>query len=364
MVPLLKRVFMSVSPGRCTRRFKSDFVKASDGRSMYTKLRDIALKSGETVECGLVSTPEEAWAGRLEALLVHKGGIWNWQNSEVLRTQTGLDGRYYLLHRGGVPFANVCIFGLAGVGILGHVWTKPEERRKGASDLLMKVAMGDFAARGGKALFLGTDAGSVAHGIYLQHGFADVDTAGHMVWYADGRAAFEKAWFAAGPAEVERLTWRHWPAAAPLFLQPGPGVVRCAPLRMFWQDLVEGPLLPAIQAEGKRAAESQAPAAVVLRAASTQAVLGLALWQWDPVWPETCMVDVFCHATQWGRAGELLAGLTLPPCRRRVAFGDATCPAKQAALEAAGYARIAAFQNGIAAGRGCADGVTIVQMEK
>ncbi|HAA73566.1 TPA: hypothetical protein DCE37_00380 [Candidatus Latescibacteria bacterium] len=38
------------------------------------------------------------------------------------------------------------------VGLFGHVFTKPEERRKGAANALME----DFRQRGGKALYLGT----------------------------------------------------------------------------------------------------------------------------------------------------------------------------------------------------------------
>jgi len=331
---------------------------------MYERTEHVKLKDGEAVECGIVSGPDEAWAQRLETMLAHKGGLWNWQNSQTLRTATGLDARFYLLHRGGEPFANVCIFASGGAGILGHVWTNPQDRRKGASGRLMKTAMADFAGRGGQALFLGTDPDGVPHGIYLQHGFTDVDAAGHMAWYAQGREAFEQAWFAGGAAEVERLCWRHWPAAAPLFLQPGPGVVRCAPLRVFWSELIEGPLLPAIQTELKRRTDGQTPAAVVLGSRRTQAVLGLALWQPDPIWPATCLVDVFCHPEHWGRAGELLAGLPLPEGQTCVAFGDSTCPAKHAALKAAGFSAAAVFPKRIATGRGRAERVDVMQWEK
>ncbi len=307
---------------------------------MYERFDEMRLKDGRAVECGVVAGPDEAWAGRVEPLLGHKGGLWNWQNAQALRTTTGLEARFYLLSLHGMPFANVCIFAAGGVGILGHVWTMPEFRRQGASTLLMQAAMRDFARRGGEALFLGTNPDGPAYGIYKQHGFSDVvPGSGHMTWYARGQAAFDAAWFAPGPTRIEPLAWRHWPASAPLFLRPGPGVVRCAPLRVFGAGLIEGPLLPAIQAQQERQAAEQGPCAVVLENSASQAVLGLAVWMFDPVWPATCVVDVFCHEDYWSRGSEMLSALAFPPGRRRVAYGDSSCPPKQAVLQAAGFAR-------------------------
>ncbi|MEI6809488.1 MAG: hypothetical protein WCN95_12270, partial [bacterium] len=220
------------------------------------------------------------------------------------------------------------------------------------------------ATNNGQALFLGTDPDSVAHKLYLQHGFRDVNTAGHMAWYARGQTDFESAWFVGKSPEIEQLNWRHWPAATPLFLQSGPGIVRCAPLRMFWSDLVEGPLLPAIETEMKRLAQGQAPAAVVLKYGPTGAVLGMALRQRDQIWPATFTVDVFCHQDYWSRAGDLLDALHLPAGETHVAFGDASCPAKIDALKNAGFAQVAVLPKRIAADRGQIDMADIIQMEK
>lgn len=307
---------------------------------MYERLDDVRLKDGRVVECGVVAGPDLEWAGRVEPLLGHKGELWNWQNAQALRSETGLESRFYLLSLHGMPFANVCTFSAGGVGILGHVWTRPEFRRQGASTLLVQAAMGDFARRGGEALFLGTNPDGPAYEIYKRHGFADVSLgSGRMAWYARGQEAFDSTWFAGGATRIEPLAWKHWPAAAPLFLRTGPGLVRCAPLRVFGAELIEGPLLPAIQAQLQRQADGQGPCAVVLTAPASQAVLGLALWMPDGQWPSTCVVDVFCHEGHWDQAGAMLEALAFPPGRRLVAYGEASCPAKQAALQAAGFAR-------------------------
>ncbi len=58
---------------------------------MYNHLDDILLKSGESVEMGVVIPPDLGWAERIEKLLHHKGDPWNWQNSEVLRFNVGIE---------------------------------------------------------------------------------------------------------------------------------------------------------------------------------------------------------------------------------------------------------------------------------
>ena len=130
---------------------------------MYEALGHVILATGEQVEVGVVVGPDPRWAERLEKLLCHKGEPWNWQNSRVLRTDTGIGSRFYVLHRGGIPFANAMIAELSGVGILAHVWTRPEDRQRGACSALMRALMEDFRSRHGRALFLFTRFGSVAH---------------------------------------------------------------------------------------------------------------------------------------------------------------------------------------------------------
>lgn len=332
---------------------------------MYERLGEVTLKDGRAVECGVVAGPDEEWAGRIEPLLGHKGELWRWQNAQTLRTQTGLEARFYLLSLHEMPFANVCTFRAGQAGILGHVWTRPEFRRLGASTLLMKAAMADFARRGGGALFLGTNPDGPAYGIYEQHGFADVDaSSGHMAWYARGQETFDAEWFAAGETKIEPLSWPHWPGAVPLFLRKGPGVVRCAPLRVFSTELVEGPLLPVLHAQSQRQAEGLGPCALALLNPATRAVLGLAVVMPEALWPSTCVVDVFCHEACWDRAGELLAALSLPPCRRVVAYGDPTCPPKQAALQAAGFAQAAVLEKWLPGGSIHPGPVDVVQFAR
>jgi hypothetical protein len=138
---------------------------------VHQDLGTVVLDGGEHVSAAVISAPDPDWAERLTELLRHKGEPWNWGNGEVLTKPTGIHAYFYVLHRNGVPFSNIMTCEVNGVGLFGHVFTRPEDRRKGACNKLMDLQMAHFNARGGKALFLGTQFESPAYRIYARHGF-------------------------------------------------------------------------------------------------------------------------------------------------------------------------------------------------
>jgi GNAT superfamily N-acetyltransferase len=303
---------------------------------MYTPLKPITLKSGEVVEAGVVTGPDEHWRERVQRLLLHKGDPWNWQNTELLTHDVGVEAHFHVLHRDGMPFSNIMTVERNGVGIFGHVWTNPEDRGQGAASQLMTAQMEHFINRGGRALYLGTGYDSQAYHIYRRHGFESIEPlSGKMTFFTASQAAFEAEYFAPGQAEIQPLDWPHWPASPALFAADLPGVVRCAPLGLFGRSLTEGPLLPAIR---ERYADPQtATRALVLCKPENGAVVGLAAWCEDPLWPNTYLCDVFCHPNFQDRASELLAHLTTPTDSRLLAYSDEKNPGKAALLEAAGF---------------------------
>lgn len=305
---------------------------------MYESLGPIQLKNGEQVEVGLVRGPDLEWAERVERLLGHKGEIWQWQNAEVLRKELGIEERFYLLHRDGQPFANIMTATYGGVGHFGHVWTNPEDRRKGAASQLMGKQMEHFRQHRGRALFLGTGFDSPPFHIYRSHGFAGLEEkSGSMEYYAGSKEEFEAEYFGAGPVEIQDVDWRHWPASAALFLGDFPGAVRCAPLKLLARASTEGAFLHLIRGEQQLYAKGEKPRARVLFQTASQAVVGLSLWDWDPLWPSTCLVEVYCHPSFWEEGGALLADLTLPQAERYVAYSDPQCLEKGEVLAAAGF---------------------------
>jgi hypothetical protein len=320
---------------------------------MVQPLGTIKLKSGEIVEAGVVRGPDLAWSQRLQKLLWHKGDPWNWQNAQVLEANLGLDVNFYILHRDGNPFANIMTIELAGVGHFGHVWTQPADRQQGASRSLMGLQMQDFVERGGKALFLGTGYDSSAYRIYASHGFASIEPeSGHMAYYSQSQDEFEASYFVpgqvSGQAEIQPLAWRHWPASAPLFLGNFPGLVRCAPLQLIGRASTEGALLSALIDAAQRQREAQPPTVLALCNLVTTAVVGLAAWSWHPLWPNTCLVDCYCHPQHWGQAAELLGVLQLPTADRTLAYIDNGNEAKAALFAQAGYQPVATLPKWLA----------------
>src|SRR5438045_209599 len=141
---------------------------------MYRAIKNVTLKNGESAELGVLSIapgvalPDQQAELRkkVRGLLGHKGPVWMWQIEQCLTPACGVESFFYLLSRQGEFFANICTFEQKGVGILGHVYTRPEERRKGAAEVLMDATMSDFRARNGRALYLGTGYASSAYKVY------------------------------------------------------------------------------------------------------------------------------------------------------------------------------------------------------
>jgi len=316
---------------------------------MYQSLGNIKLRSGETVEAGVVRGPDLDWSPRLQKLLGHKGDPWNWQNAQVLESDHGLSVNFYLLHRGGDPFANVMSIEVAGVGHFGHVWTEPADRKQGASSSLMRLQLQDFVERGGQALYLGTAYDSVSYQMYASFGFSSVAAgSGYMAYYTKPAHEFEAAFFAPGECVIEALSWQHWPTSAPLFLGNYPGLIRSAPLQLIGQASSEGPFLPALLDAQVREQKGETPTVLALCNPATKAVVGLAAWAWHPIWPESCVVDCYCHPDHWAQAADLLAALERPTADRTIVYVDSGNEAKAALFTQAGFKPIATLPNWLA----------------
>lgn len=306
---------------------------------MYTPLNTVTLKSGETVELGLVKGPDATWATRIdEDLLGHKGPTWRWGNQLMLTQDLGIDALFYILHRNGVPFANVMTIEYKGIGILGHVFTKPEDRRQGAASLIFDQLMPHFRNREGRALILGTGYDSPAYHIYKSYGFKGIaPKSGTMTYYSQSQQSFETQFLAPGPTTIERLSPKHYPVSPILFLHNSPGLTRFAAAKVFGPSSTEGPFIPLLRTERDRQTESLPPKTAILTQQETEAVVGFATTSPDPIWPNTYLVDLFCLPTFWNQAHTLLNFMHWPKANRYVAYCDTGWKAKEDILDAAGF---------------------------
>jgi hypothetical protein len=291
---------------------------------MYQTLGHVTLRTGEPVEAGVITCPDADWTERILKLLDHKDRLTTWQNKTVLTQTLDIEPYFYVLHRDGSPFAIMMTVDLLNVGILGHVWTIEAERQKGASSGLIALLMTHFRERGGRALFLATDFDAPAYWMYHKMGFESLEAGSlYMAYYAASEAQFEEYYFQAGATRIRPLDWACWPSSCALFAGDFPGLVRCAPLKIMGRMITEDPLLPLLYDAHLRQQANELPRAMALQSVTTGAVLGFALWKWHPIWPDTCLIDVYCHPDYWERAPELYQALTLPDVHRYVAYVDA-----------------------------------------
>lgn len=119
---------------------------------------------------------------------------------------------------------------------------------------------------------------------------------------------------------VEVLDWRHWPRLQPLFLGLTPGIVRNAAQGLYGRAIAEEGPLHLIGGNERRRGRDLPATAYVLTLGESGAVVGLASWVHHPLWPESVLIDLFCHEAYWPYAGNLAAALSPPPDVRQVAY--------------------------------------------
>jgi len=307
---------------------------------MYGKLQDATLKSGERVELGVLLGPDQSeLAQQVRTLLGHKGRIWIWQIEQSLGKQfKDAQSRFYIAVRNGQPLANVMTVEAFGIGIFGHVYTRPEERRKGLSDKLIGCLMGDFRTRGGKALYLGTGFDSPAYRIYARHGFKSIEPqSGDMTWFAQTQEAFEKQVFATSATRHEALSFEHWPTLPALAMMRHPARVRVATMGILGPVSSEGLSLPVLMAmnqdaDNKKWEGGRAQVAVSDKSGAPAAIACLMP---EPHFPmQVDVLDVFCALGFEGELQPLVERLRLATERTVICYADSFWPAKQEALRA------------------------------
>ena len=63
------------------------------------------------------------------------------------------------------------------------------------------------------------------------------------------------------------------------------------------------------------------------------------MWQWEPNYKNTVLIDCFCHQKYWDYAPALLAGLPLPRkrCEKFMVLADWECYSKIQLFESKGF---------------------------
>lgn len=315
---------------------------------MYTPIDASTLRTGETLEIGVVLAPDDGYAPLVRPILAHKSGNEQWHLDEVFAGRVNpLETRFYLGRVNERPVCNVMVSEHDGIGIVSHVYTVPEHRRKGIARRVMAGQMADFEDRGGRYLTLST--GYDTHPYHLYHGFgfrSVVPESGHMKYIRN--AAFEAQQFREDEARVVPGDWRSWPSLNVLCALDGPPYVRNVGLGHIGPRMFEGAYLGLM-----KLAREDTDHQVRLLATDRGAVTGYATLVPDTRWRgETCLLDLFVHPAFTAYWGPLLDSFSLPAERKVQCHVESGDTMKAAALQDAGFVREATLRKQFkAAGR-------------
>ena len=75
------------------------------------------------------------------------------------------------------------------------------------------------------------------------------------------------------------------------------------------------------------------------------------MWSDHPLWPDACLVDLYCHPDFWEEGAALLQALELPESHACLAYCDVGLQPKATVLTAAGFRCGATLNQRVAADR-------------
>ena len=308
---------------------------------MLEHLAEVELKSGEAMRIVRVSAPAPEWKERILPLLGHKGQPWLWQMEVALDEGLGECAQHYYLGalEGGEVVGNIMTTESMArpVGILGHVFTPPEHRRKGICSHLMEALTEDFRARKGRAMFLHTGYDSPPYHIYAAWGFEGYRETGAMAWLLE--EGFWQEQFEPRPVSVRATEWADWAPLEALSWVDGGWYLRSVFLGIYGFSGFEGHYIRVQDAlRDGRLRDFR------VLVAEDGAVTGYALLGRLRSFPGAPLVlDMFVHPDFIEHATELAQAIEIPPGESTLTFADSASVGKLEALAAAGFAQEASL---------------------
>ena len=300
---------------------------------MYNKFGEVVLKTRERMEVGVITAPDAPHADEMKQFLGHKPGNYKWHIERcVTETLDVLETRFYVGKLDGDVITNIMTVECEGVGILGHVFTLPQQRRKGACKGVMAYQMEDFRQRSGRALYLGTGYNSHPYYIYHSFGFESVfPDSGFMKYHVN--EDFEEHYFAPASAEPKSVEWHDWPKVTALSGIVGWDTLRSLKWGVYGPTNLEGGFLSFKHDLETEDAYDDAK----LLIASGGAIVGWATVGRDTRWqPATAVLDLFFHPNFADDVPALLSAVTFPASKVQC-YVDSRAEQKAEILEDAGF---------------------------
>lgn len=314
---------------------------------MYERYVTTTLKTGEEMEIGVVEAPDQEHADEITSFLGHKPGEFKWHIERSLRESLDeLETRFYVGKVGGKVITNVMTVECHRTGILGHVFTVPEHRRKGAYSRLMGEQMEDFRRRGGGLLLLGTGYQSPPYWIYHRYGFRSVTEGSGFMRYAS-EEDFEAKYFAPGRAKTVEVQWKDWPRMNVLGVLQKGMFLRNVGLGLYGVQNFEGGFL-----HFKRSLEHDPGVQAKLLESDRGAIVGYATLMPDRRWNgAVALLDLYGHPSFYSDMDLLLEAMEIPPGKIQC-HADERSAEKRAALEAAGFEQEAVLKHQVQTAEG------------
>lgn len=301
---------------------------------MHEVIAKHKLWTGEEMSTLRVTAPDQEYKDAILSVIGHKEPYWLVPVREAYEGKIGLKTYCYLalLGGGGDVIANITTAESLDepIGMLQHVFTKPEHRRKGVASFLMKDLLDDFKARKGRALYLGTGYGSDAHRIYHRYGFQDIgDRTGKMRFLTE--KDFDEKYFSGRDTDVHPLGWEDWPGSDVLFSIENGWYMKNLAFGAFDVHGFEGGFIKLML--GLR--EGHVKDAKVM--ISNDAVVGFASLALDPRWNYgVAIFDFFMHPLFLNGANKLIQSISFGS-EKTQSFVEASAKYKSHALEDCGF---------------------------
>ncbi len=301
---------------------------------MYKQIAAKTLPTGENLEIGVVKAPDEEHQPLVRPVLSHKHDNEQWHLDQVFSGRVeSLETRFYLGLLENRAVCNIMVSEYGGTGIVSHVYTVPEHRRKGIARLVMAEQMADFNNRSGRLLTLATGFDTHPYHLYHSFGFRGVlPESGHMKYARD--AGYEADQFQPAETRVIPAGWTNWPALNVLCAQPDLPPLRNMALGHLGPRMFEGAYIGLMRS--LRDANHQAHLLINTRGA----VAGYGTLVPDARWRgQVDLFDLFVHPAYSDGCRGLLQAFSLPADRNIHCYAVSDDLAKIDALNEAGFVR-------------------------
>jgi len=302
---------------------------------MEQTLAEVTLKSGEPMRVIKVVGPAPGWEERILPFLLHKGDPWLWQMGNAISEGLG-GGAAHNFYEGvledGTIVGNIATIEAHDrpIGLLQHVFTPEEQRRKGIASAIMLALCEDFRAREGRVMYLHTGHDSPPFHIYESFGFVGHEETGAMSWILD--ESFDTDYYLPAETSVHDTDWQDWVPLEALSWTIAGSRMRSFYLRKYGFSGFEGDYVRL----RKQQEEGSVREFKVLRT-EAGVVAGYAFLAKLTNFPGSPWgLDAFVHPSFCADAGKLIGAVELPDDAPVLAFSDSISPDKNAALEAAG----------------------------